>query len=136
MLHIGIDDNPSFEFSNADTLNPNLSYTVDTLKYLISQKVYNKSEFFFLIGMDNLVDFHKWRSPNKILEYARLVVYPREGIGLDLVNAKFRENCILLNGPRIEISSTEIRCIKRNEGSIRYLVPDKVRLYIEKNRLY
>ena len=52
------------------------SKTYDALNYL---KKNNKNlKLFFLIGADNLINFHKWRNWIRIAEISTIVVFPRE----------------------------------------------------------
>lgn len=51
------------------------SYTADTMKAL--RALYPDAEFFLIIGQDALIDLPGWRSPQGILDEARLLVLPR-----------------------------------------------------------
>ena len=51
------------------------SYTADTMKAL--RALYPAAEFFLIIGQDALIDLPGWRSPQGILDEARLLVLPR-----------------------------------------------------------
>jgi len=51
------------------------SYTADTMKSL--RALYPDAEFFLIIGQDALIDLPGWRSPQDILDEARLLVLPR-----------------------------------------------------------
>jgi nicotinate-nucleotide adenylyltransferase len=52
------------------------------------------------------------------------------------VENKFNADIALLNAPMLNISSTEIRKLVKEGKSIRYLVPDAVRLEIVEKRHY
>ena len=50
--------------------------TTDTIDYLTKNKNY---EIYFLIGADNLVNFHKWYKWKNILKKIKLIVFDRHG---------------------------------------------------------
>jgi len=86
--------------------------TFDLLYYL---KKKNKSlNFYFIIGSDNLIQFHKWKNWKKISSLAKIVVFPRSGYILKAfksVAAKKlkKEDLIHINAKKINISSSLIR---------------------------
>ncbi len=53
------------------------SYTVRTLRDLRAE--YPSAKLAWMIGADQLVQFHNWHEPREILEMASLVVLPRPG---------------------------------------------------------
>ena len=55
---------------------------------------------------------------------------------IDALEKKFGAQISLLPFRRIEISSSEIRERRRKGLSVRYLVPDAVRVYMEAKGLY
>ncbi|MFN3394996.1 MAG: nicotinate-nicotinamide nucleotide adenylyltransferase, partial [Candidatus Thermochlorobacter sp.] len=52
------------------------SYTLETLQYLATQ--YPNAKLLLAIGEDNYRIFSKWKSPDKILDIAELVVFSRQ----------------------------------------------------------
>jgi len=69
---------------------------------------------YFIIGSDNLLDFHKWTSWKKIVKMTTLVVFSRKGYSkknIKSVVAKLlnKKNIIYINNKFINISSSEIR---------------------------
>ena len=115
---------------------------IDTLREL-NQK-YPKTQFYFIMGADSLYQFTQWKEPKEILERAIIVTATRDELSSTLLNSqidylinKFGVGDIrLLNSPNMEISSHEIRNRILKKESIRYLLPDVVREYIEANQLY
>jgi nicotinate-nucleotide adenylyltransferase len=91
---------------------------------------------FFLMGADSLIDLPNWRSPEEILKLARIVVFPRPGY--DATDAPFsrRGEIIHVAGPRLAISSEEIRARIQSGRPYRYWVPDAVWRLIEERALY
>lgn len=133
------------KISNLELQKKSISYTIDTLNEL--SVIYPKTTFYWIIGSDQLAEFHKWKNWREIVEKYGLIVFPRQ-------NAKKHIDTLVKNTLKIEtipgnvipmnqqnlsvcnISSTEIRKkVKRGE-QISSLVPKKVANYIDKHRLY
>ena len=49
--------------------------SIDTIRYLINKK--KIKNIYFIIGSDNLINLHKWKSWKKIVKLAKLVVFSR-----------------------------------------------------------
>lgn len=132
MLTLAIENIPYFEINDYEIRKGTISYTYDTIVEL--KKSYNYIEL--IIGYDNLIVFDKWHKPDEILDLAKLVVMKRS-IDKDVEQKnKYFDKAIILNTPTIEISSTDIRERVKNNLSIDFLVPPKVKEYIMKNKLY
>tara|TARA_E500000331_G_scaffold144991_1_gene141165 strand:+ start:282 stop:821 length:540 start_codon:yes stop_codon:yes gene_type:complete len=85
--------------------------SMNLVKFLKKRNRYN---IFFIIGSDNLINFHKWKSYKELLKMTNLVVFSRKGFDtkakksvimryLNSKNIKFFKNL------RINISSTQLR---------------------------
>ncbi len=86
--------------------------TFDLLKYIKSKN--KKVKIYFLIGADNLINFHKWKNWRKIPELAKLVVFARQNYSTTALNSiaskKFRKkDWLYIPGKKINISSSLIR---------------------------
>ncbi|HTI62928.1 MAG TPA: hypothetical protein VL524_05415, partial [Gemmatimonadaceae bacterium] len=92
------------------------------------------AELFWLVGADVPRSFASWRSPERIVELATVVILQRTGEAPDLASMPGRPRCLTTR--RIDVSSTEIRDRVRRGQSIRGFVPDAVAAYIEAARLY
>lgn len=132
LTQIATEDNPDFKVSNIEFSLPKPSYTIDTLNYL-SEK-YPEKKFSILIGGDNLVNFHKWKNYEKILDNHKVYVYKRPSA--DISQSIEHENIQILDVPLMEISSSLIRDRIKNKKSIRYLVTEKVEEEIGKAGFY
>jgi nicotinate-nucleotide adenylyltransferase len=132
MLHLAIDKIPHFECSEIELNRASVSYTVDTLREL--RKKYDHIEV--IIGYDNIFKFHTWREPDEILRLAKLVVLRRK---LNIPRGKqnkFYRAAIFLKSPFIQISGSVIRRRIEENLPINFLVPDNVKDYILKHKLY
>lgn len=76
MIQLAIQDNTLFEISYLEINKNNICYTIDTLKK-IREKINYSTALCFIIGEDNLDNFHLWKDWNKILLYTHLIVCPR-----------------------------------------------------------
>ena len=111
-----------------------LSYTVDTLEQYAAGAP--DAERFLLVGADVPATFGAWKSPERILELATVVVL-RRGVEDDAaLQEASRRGFLMLESRRIDVSSTEVRARVRAGQSIRGFVPDAVATYIESAALY
>ena len=136
MTRLAIEGNPAFEISDIELTRRGTSYTVDTLSTLRDK--YPADDFYLIIGGDSLRDFMTWKSPEKIIEQARLLVFERsaEEMAPARAGTLFPDRINFAEAPLISISSRDIRRRAREGKSIRYLVPDVVSQYIVEHRLY
>lgn len=131
MVKLAIKDNPSFKASDIEFDMALPSYSSYTLKKL--REKHPDYVFQLILGSDNLQHFDKWKDHEQILMKHELLVYAREGFpgGEFAKNQRVR----FMKGPMLNISATFIRGINRMGKSIRYLVPDNVMEYIQRNKL-
>jgi len=131
MVLLACKGNSKFEVSKIELERKTISYSVDTLQKLWNR--YGKDiELFFIIGSDSLDELENWKDIDKILRLAKLIVVNRPGFPVKRVSSKIKQIKI----PALDISSSMIRDRMRNSKSIRYLVPELVRKFIIKNKLY
>lgn len=132
MIKLAISNNPKFSVSDIEIKRKGKSYTVDTLKFF--KKRYDN--LYFVIGADNIRDFHKWKEPDTIVNLAKLIVTNRGGFDVRIPQKIRGKKILPCTIPQIEISSTMIRKKIRNNQSIKYFVPESVEYYIYTNNLY
>jgi len=135
MVRIAIENYPKLKVSDIEFNLPQPNYTYDTLVYL--GKKNPQHQFSLIIGEDNLQTFDKWKNYKTILEKNNIYVYPRKSITQTTTNSFYSHpNIYRVNAPIIGISSTEIREAIQQNKSVRWLLPEKIKKYIEKNLLY
>jgi nicotinate-nucleotide adenylyltransferase len=141
MVELAVASNPFFRVASNEVERPGATYTVDTLVEL-NRELGPNASLYFILGMDSLAQFHRWKEPDQLLELCQLVVVSRPGhqnVDVNDLVARFPQagpGLVLLTVPRIEISSTEVRRRVAEGISIRYLVPEAVEEYISEHRLY
>ncbi len=115
------------------------SYTVLTLEKL--KKIYVDSEIFMLCGADMFLTLKTWYRYDELIKLAIVCVVPRG----DKMNEIFDYaravendggNCMIINAPTVDISSTEIRRKIASDEDISELVPNTVDEYIKKHNLF
>ena len=87
------------------------SRIVDVINYFIKKK--KIKNIFFLIGSDNLSQFHRWKSWKKIVKLVNLTVFSRKGYdrkGMKTIVVKnFKNRIIFIKNKPISISSTQLK---------------------------
>ena len=87
------------------------SRIIDVINYFIKKK--RIKNIFFLIGSDNLIRFHKWKSWKKIVKLVKIIVFSRRGYdrkGMRSTVAKnFKNRIIFIKNKPITISSTQLK---------------------------
>lgn len=103
-------------------------YSYESISYI--QNHYKNIKFFWLMGADNLVDFHRWQHWQTIFKDISIVVFKRHGYNIKALNStaakkflRFQKNSKYINqiyfsqlpswtwidNKEVKISSTEIR---------------------------
>ncbi len=134
MVKLGILGNKNFSASDIELLSDCTSYTVDSLKK--TRKLFPKAELYLLIGLDQALTLSTWRDPAGIFKICKVVVMARPGSKAVDIESKWRKRIAFLSIPLLEISASDIRARVSRGASIEYLVPGKVRKFIEKHGLY
>ncbi len=141
MVELAIADNPAFEICRIEVERCGPSYTADTLAEL-REKHGPDAELYFILGMDSLAEILTWHQPARIAELARLVAVSRGGVApfdpgrLEPGIPNARERVIVLSGPELTISSTDLRERVASGLPIRYQVPPSVEEYVRRHNLY
>ena len=134
MTRLAARDQREFEVSGIEVERGGTSYSIDTINAL--SDVYPGANMSLIIGVDNLMEFGSWKSPQDILAKADLVVMSRAGFSMNDVKNEFYRTAKFVNVPQIGISGTDIRRRVKLGRSIRYLVPAAVEEYIHRYGLY
>jgi nicotinate-nucleotide adenylyltransferase len=135
MVRRAVAGNDLFEVDDREIRRQGATYTVDTLRELRAE-LDEDDDLFLLLGEDALADLPRWKTPEAFPEYATIVVAPREGAELP-ESLAFDPTCIeRIEMPYMDVSSTDLRSRARSGRSLRYLVPEAVRVFIEDNGLY
>jgi nicotinate-nucleotide adenylyltransferase len=158
MLRLSLEGMEGLRASDAELRRRGPSFTIDTIEHFLAV-LGSGCDLFFILGSDAFLDMGTWRRTGDILRLASLIVMARPGSPVDedslarairtmlgetfryhpeaggLVHPEFKP-VLLCRVPEIPVSSTEIRTIIRNKGSISALVPGPVDAIIREKGLY
>ncbi len=129
MLTLAIGSNPCFMIDTIEWERNGPSYTIDTIKLLKERDT--NSEIYFIIGADMIEYLPKWKQIDELSELVRFTGVKRPGYSTETSYP-----VTLVDIPEIAVSSSWIREKISNGKTIKYLVPDAVKIYIEENQLY
>ena len=141
MLRLALHSKPYFKISTMEVEHRGPSYSVDTIAKLKGQSV-EASNFYFIIGWDNLARIMLWKDPLKLIKLCFLVAVPRPGYDrpdikkLEAEIPGISKKTIFMDKPRVDISATDIRNKVAQGLLISGLVPEEVAGYIKENGLY
>ena len=87
--------------------------TISLINYFTKNK---KNEIYFLMGADNLINFHKWHNWKIISKKCNIIVFDRYGYKKKSLNSKTyqslnREKLKFINFNKVNISSSQLRKI-------------------------
>jgi nicotinate-nucleotide adenylyltransferase len=141
MVELAIQDHPQFRVSAVEIERSGPSYSIDTIRELKRQG--HGDEAYLIMGFDSLLELHTWKNYEQILCETKIITAFRPGYPV-LQNNKdwpnflqsYRSKIEVLEAPLLDISATWLRVELMYARSIRYLVPDTVREYINQKRLY
>ena len=85
--------------------------TVDLIKHLSKER---KNEIYFIMGADNLINFHKWYKWKSIIKKCNILVFDRQGYkAKSLKSVTFtgtnKKRLTFINFNKVNISSSQLR---------------------------
>lgn len=138
MARLACATNQYFATSPVELERPGPSYTVDTLAEL---KAASGDELFFILGADALGDLARWHAADRIVRLARIVAVGRPGARTNITAVvqalpALEGRLTFIDGPMLDLSSTQLRQRVAAGLPIRYQAPDPVVEYIAARGLY
>lgn len=141
MTCLAVASNPYFYASALEVERPGPSFTIDTVRTVISLNPGKR--IYFITGADALLEISTWKDFDILLSVCNFVAATRPGYRLlelkektDSLPGGLKQNISYMEVPALAISSTDIRQRVREGRPIKYLLPELVEEYIVKNNLY
>lgn len=131
LVQLAVEDDVRLKAADIEFKLPKPSYTIDTLVYL--KEKYPQHEFTIIMGSDSFQNLPKWKNASILISDYPFIVYNRPGF--EVIN-QHGAKLTILDAPLLTISATHVRDNIKSGKTIRYLVPEKVREYIEANKYY
>lgn len=143
LVKLAIGSQDKIKASSFEIDRDGFTYTADTMDALT--KEFPEDDFYFIIGGDSLMKFHKWVKPAVISAHATLLAAGRNGYTLDelknqaqALKEQFQTKVFFVEMPELVISSNAIRsfCKMQQYTAIQALVPEAVYQYILEHELW
>ena len=88
--------------------------TIDLIKYFAKKN--KNSNIYFIMGADNLVNFHKWEKYETIVKLCKILVFDRDGYKLKSIKSlsfkKYNKKSLdFIKFKKVKISSSQLRKI-------------------------
>ena len=141
MARLAVAHNPYLRVSDLEIRRTGNSYTCDTIQEL--GQMFPDARLYHIVGADTLFHMETWKEPERIFSGCITLAAVRDGEQDEKLLRQARHlmetyhtRVHLLPSLHLEISATDIRNRCRQGKSIRYLVPESVRLFLEENGYY
>lgn len=137
MVRAAIADNPAFDVSRMEIDRPGRTYSIDTVQELRG-KLPKDTKLYFILGADAFHDLWKWHRADEFRYACAFIAVTRPGYpAFDHLSDWYSGvEYQALTIPSVDLSSTMLRERVGRGQSIRYLVPEAVRKYMEEHHLY
>ena len=141
MVKLAIEKYDHFKIQLYEVERKEVNYSYLTMQHFNDE--YPQDEFYFIIGADSLFAFETWKHPELLVKTCKILAAYRDGKNtsemeeqIQYLNVKYGADIILLNTPDVDISSSDIRRMIKNNENISELVPQSVFSYIQTNNLF
>jgi nicotinate-nucleotide adenylyltransferase len=132
MVRLAIEENENFHLSLIEFEREGASYTIDTVKHLLS--IDPDQQLTFIMGGDMVHSLGTWKGIDELRELVSFAGVRRKDSPVDESWEEYKVKRV--DVPLLEISSTFIRKRRQSGGNVRYFIPKKVLQYIEEKGLY
>ncbi len=145
MVELAIADEPRFGVTRMEIDRPGPSYTADTAEALVAgRREFDREplDLTVILSAESFADLPSWHDPARLLRLTRIAVAPRPGhpaptpAWLAQRLPGFADRVVVLEGPHLDISASDIRARVAAGLSIEHLVPPPVAAYIGAHHLY
>ena len=157
MVRLAINGNPRFEADDREIRREGVCYTFDTLNELRAEL--GTRPLCLLMGSDAFSTLTSWHRWEELFDLAHIVIAHRPGFSAQLLQSSLpgplrkiylqrlsastrilrRDSAgavYVMQVTALDIAATQIRGLLARGGSARYLVPEAVLDYIDRNSLY
>lgn len=140
MVELACADEALFQVSAIELQRPPPSYSFDTITEL--RQVYGpNADLWFVMGADALAELHRWYKAAELIRLVRLAVVERPNASYDLAKLEatlpgISERIDPIEGPQLDIASSDLRARHAKGQPIRYQLPEAVLAYIKDHKLY
>ena len=141
MMRLAIEGEPRFRVCDMEARRSGPTYSVDTLVEL-SAMLGPAADLFFILGLDVLGQFDRWKDPGRVVGLCRLLAMDRPGeqefdwtaFYVRVPEAEGRVQTV--TAPPVDVSGTGLRRQASDGESLVGQVPDAVADYIREQGLY
>ena len=156
MTRLAVGRHPQISVSDIEGRRPGKSYSIETLRQI--RREYGREwELYFVLGLDAILEITTWKDYAELFTLCHFVVLDRPGYDRGELEEVLRREVhpqfealpeaagfqhpggyqvLFLATTLLDISATRIRRLVGQGRSSRYLLPEKVRRYIIKHKLY
>ena len=141
MVKLAIEGHKGFHIQLYEVERKEVNYSYLTMQHF--NESFPEDEFYFIIGADSLFAFETWKHPEILVKTCKILAAYRDGKNtaemkeqIRYLDEKYDAEISLLNTPDVDVSSSEIRRMIKNNEDISELIPDSVLSYIQLNNLF
>lgn len=150
--------NGHFEIETCEIDRGGISYTIDTVNYLLEKyKDSIEGKLGLIMGEENASEFSKWKNVEEIVSKCHIIIVPRKNSVSEIDVTSYKNSSTgnykgdfnevfnpeafpyeykMLSKPVMTVSSTEIRAKLANNKNVQDLLPSCVYKYIMDNNIY
>ena len=132
MTKILIEGSNKFEISDIEKSEDIPSYTFNTLNKLN----HKKDNLYFILGSDTAMNIRTWNNYEKLLNLTSFLIALRREDNIKDLNENFPFDYKIIDGEKLDLSSTSIREKLENSIFDENDIPLKIISYIKANDIY
>ncbi|WP_123039763.1 nicotinate-nucleotide adenylyltransferase [Cohnella candidum] len=136
LLELALADSPAFRVEDLELAREGVSYTIDTVNALLER--HPDRTFYWIVGSDMVKDLPNWRQSEELAERVTFIGLERPGEPCDDTELPpyIRRKLLRASMPPMGLSSTDIRRRRKEGRSFRFMTPEPVYEWIQRNGLY
>lgn len=156
MARLAVGRHRIIKVSDVEGKRPGKSYTIQTLR-ILRERFGGAAGLYYILGLDAILEIQTWKDYRELFALSHFVVLNRSGYDWEHLGeflqrevhedfqpladgTGFRHpsgrRVLLQQTTLLDISATQIRTLVREGRSVRFLLPEAVRRFILRHKLY